>query len=49
VRAARGGAGRGPTPPRYEILPEESLIGIKPDATVEALPLRPSALGLSGF
>mgnify|MGYP000005847932 CR=1 FL=1 len=49
LRAALVVAGRRPTPPRYEILPEESLIGIKPDATVEALPLRPSALGLSGL
>lgn len=36
-------------PERYERLPEESLIGIKPDATVEAIPLRPSAARLSGF
>jgi predicted glutamine amidotransferase len=36
-------------PDRYESLPEEALLGIKPDATVESIPLRPSAVGLSGF
>jgi glutamine amidotransferase len=36
-------------PRRYDRLPEESLVGIKPDATVEAIPLRPSAVGLTGF
>lgn len=35
-----------PMPPRYERLPDEALIGIKPDATVETLPFRPSAIGL---
>jgi len=40
---------QGDLPARYETLPEESLVGIKPDATVEAIPLRPSAVGLSGF
>jgi len=49
LRAVLVVAGRRPVPPRYETLPEESLIGIKPDATVEAIPLRPSAIGLSGF
>jgi predicted glutamine amidotransferase len=36
-------------PERYDLMPEESLVGIKPDATVEAIPLRPSAMGLTGF
>ncbi|MBI5487173.1 MAG: class II glutamine amidotransferase [Deltaproteobacteria bacterium] len=36
-------------PPRYEGVSEESLLAIKPDATVEAIPLRPSATGGSGF
>ncbi|MBN1770809.1 MAG: class II glutamine amidotransferase [Deltaproteobacteria bacterium] len=49
LRAVLVVAGRRPMPARYEVLPEESLIGIKSDATVEAIPLRPSALGLSGF
>jgi glutamine amidotransferase len=49
LRAVLVVAGRPLLPPRYEALPEESLIGIKSDATVEAIPLRPSAMGLSGF
>lgn len=49
LRAVLVVAGRRPLPARYEALPEESLTGIKPDATVEAIPLRPSAIGLSGF
>jgi len=40
---------QGTLPERYDALPEESLLGIKPDATVEAIPLRPSSVGLSGF
>lgn len=36
----------GRMPPRYERLPEEALLGIKPDATVEALPMRPSGFGI---
>ena len=36
-------------PERYEPVSEESLVVVKADATVEAIPLRPSAMGLSGF
>jgi glutamine amidotransferase len=49
LRAVMLVSGADRMPDRYERLPEESLLGIKPDATVESYPLRPSALGLSGF